>query len=333
MNSTPIPFVEGQSELWCLLCPFGEFPGVVTLPNGTKRDVMQICDNKAFAQVIANFNGEVLVDFEHRSEMPNMDSDTSASGWVQELRIGPDGLECRNKLTDLGADDLRNRRRRFLSPVWPIGEDGRPVLLRSVALTNTPNIHGQPVLNKESAATAGKSTGDQQVSPTERRVRMDSDTYNKLAAKLGLKDGHSPADFEGAISSVLNKAAQVDSLSARVADLEKAARDKQLGDEADACVAANKDRIVDPAGFRAAYIANKESVLSVLAVTKVAEKVASVCNKSDAKKPDLAKGGTVAANKLTEYRAMPSGKAKDAYLAANKAELMALETVERNETK
>jgi phage I-like protein len=308
----PIPFVEGQSELWCLLCPFGEFPGKITSPDGASLDVLQICDNKAFEQVIAAFQPEVLVDFEHRSEVPKLDSDTVAAGWIQELRIGANGLECRNKLTDLGADDLRNRRRRFLSPVWHLDADGRPTRIKSVALTNTPNIRGEPVLNKESLSPAALAANPKQ----ERSPEMDLKT---IAAALGLPETATADEFMAAVKAAMDGKA---TLEKRVAELEQTA----LNTEAQAVVAANKGRIAAPDKFVGLYVANKDFALKVLET--LATPAGTVANKADGAKPAIA--GGVAANKLTAYRAMPAGKEKDAFLAANKAELLRLEAEDRS---
>lgn len=276
MNTQPIPYVEGQSEIWCLLCPFGEFPGKLALADGKTQDVLQVCDNKAFDQVIANFNKEVLVDFEHRSEVRKIDNDTSAAGWIQELRIGPNGLECRNKLTDLGAEDLRNRRRRFLSPVWPLDAECRPLRLKSAALTNTPNINGQPVLNKESpATTAGQ--------PQERNPAMDLKT---IALALGLPETATAEEVLAAVKGVQE-------MKSRITELEKA----QLGAEADGVCAANKERIGDLPKFRELYVANKAFALQALdAMPKP-----TVCNKAAGQKPEAATSGVVA-NKDSERR-------------------------------
>lgn len=303
----PIPYVEGQDELWCLLCPFGEFPGTVAGPDGTPRAVLQICDNKAFEQVIAHFTPEVLVDFEHRSEVHKLDSDTVAAAWIQELRIGPAGLEARNKLTDLGADDLRNRRRRFLSPVWHLDETGRPTRIKSVALTNTPNIRGEPVLNKESPAALAEKQ--------ERSPAMDLKT---IAAALGLPETATADEVMAAVKAAMDGKAALES---RVAELEKAA----MNTEAQTVVAANKGRIADPAKFVELYCANKDFALKVLET--LAKPAGTVANKADGQKPEIA--GGIAANKLATFRAMPAGKEKDAYLAANKAELLSLEAEEK----
>jgi phage I-like protein len=276
----PIPYVEGHDELWCQLCPFGEFPVMVEMPDGKMRRIVQICDRQAFNKLIETFAAERLVDFEHRSDAGGLASDTTAAAWMQELKVDDThGLMVRNKLTDLGAADLRNRRRRFLSPVWDLDEDGRPCLLRKAALTNTPNIKAmQPVLNKESPATAaGTKKGVQ---------TMD---LKQIALALGLAETATAEEVLAAAKAAKEKAA---SLETRVAELEKT----QLEGEAEKVCAANKGRIGDEAGFRKLYVANKAFALQAL---ETMPKV-TVANKADGKKPE---GVTTASNKDTERRA------------------------------
>ena len=53
-------------------------------------------------------------------------------------------------MTDLGAEAVSNRRLRFLSVAWFVNkETHEPMVIRSIALTNKPNIPVAPVLNRE----------------------------------------------------------------------------------------------------------------------------------------------------------------------------------------
>lgn len=271
MNNRPIPYVAGQDEIWCQLCPFGVFPGVL---NSTR--VLQQCDRQAFDALVAGFQPEVLVDSEHNSETGG---DTCAEAWVQELRVdNTDGLMARLKLTDVGAADLQHRRRRFLSPAWTLDASGRPDKLLSVAMTNKPNIRMRPVLNTEApfpASTAGQ--------PQERNPAMDLKT---IALALGLPETATAEEVLAAVRGVQE-------MKARITELEKA----QLGAEADGVCNANKERIGDLVKFRELYVANKAFALQALdAMPKP-----TVCNKAAGQKPDAATSGIVA-NKDAERR-------------------------------
>jgi phage I-like protein len=271
MKNQPIPYIEGQDEIWCQLCPFGEFPGVL---NSTR--VWQRCDRQAFDALVAGFQPEVLVDSEHNSETGG---DTCAEAWVQELRVdNTDGLMARLKLTDVGAADLQHRRRRFLSPAWTLDAAGRPDKLLSVAMTNKPNIRMRPVLNTEA-----KSPAEAAGQPQERNPAMDLKT---IALALGLPETATAEEVMAAVNGVQE-------MKKRIAELEKAS----LGAEADAVCNANKERIGDLVAFKELYVANKAFALKALdAMPKL-----TVCNKAAGQKPEAATSGVVA-NKDAERR-------------------------------
>lgn len=309
MTNKPIQAVEGQPEIWAQLCPFGEFDAVVA-----GKPVKQICDEAAFNRVVRAFSGEVLVDAEHHSL--DATGDSSAYGWIQELKVDPsDGLLCRLRLTDLGEADVVNRRRRHLSPVWPLDADGRPVRLTMAGLTNTPNISMRPVLNK---ADPSPATAAGQTKPTTERIQhMDT---KAIALALGLPETATADDILAAAKAAQEKTA---TLETRIAELEKAA----LAAEAETVAAANSAKLADPAKFKELYVANKAFAMQFLATVAAPAPRTTVANKAEAKPP--AEATRTAANKLAEYEAMPSGKAKDEYLAANKAELLRLDAQKR----
>ena len=127
------------------ICPVGDFP------NGGRE---QHCTLEAFENVVATWkklgSKEILVDFEHKCEAGGT-SDTSAAAWATNLRVDNKlGLVADFKMTDLGAEAVSNRRLRFLSVAWFVNkETHEPMVIRSIALTNKPNIPVAPVLNRE----------------------------------------------------------------------------------------------------------------------------------------------------------------------------------------
>lgn len=281
-----IELKDGELTVWCQIAPFGEFPG-----KRDGEDVVQLCDRQAFDQVISSFKPEVLVDFEHRAE--NTD-DTSASAWVQELAVRDDGLWGLLRFTDTGAKAVRGRRLRFLSPVWPLDADGRPVMLKSVALTNTPNFDLRPVLNKAQGGETKKG-----------QTQM-----KELAALYGLPETATEAEILAAAKAAQDK---LTALETRVADMEKA----QLTAEAAAVADKNPNKVCNKAKFIELYVQNKDMALALLATVREAK---PVCNKADAKKPEDVFGSPVQ-NKLTEYEQMADGPAKAKFLRDHAAEI------------
>ena len=93
---------------------------------------------------------EILVDRDHASSKPGLDRDTSAQGWASEFEVREgQGLFGKVRWSDIGKKLVENRVFRWLSPVFKIGSDKKPVDMQAIALTNTPSqMLLKPVLNQ-----------------------------------------------------------------------------------------------------------------------------------------------------------------------------------------
>lgn len=99
-----------------------------------------------------NAGDEVLCDVDHQSCRPGVEKDTSAAGWFTKFVVDPiKGLFASLKLTKRGKELLENREYRYTSPTFMLNENGEPVDMHSVSLTNTPAFKGfiNPVINSE----------------------------------------------------------------------------------------------------------------------------------------------------------------------------------------
>jgi len=291
VNKAVGDLAAGETVPGVQLCPFGEYQG---------QQRLQVCDRQAFEQVIADWREggakEILMDFEHKSEVDKIDSDTRAAAWIANLAIDDErGLVGDLKFTDEGADAVANRRLRFLSPVWPLDEEGRPTHLKSVALTNTPNIPVAPVLNKA-------QPGDTNVEDTKENENMD-----KIKTALGLAPEASEEDVLNAVTALVQK-----NKDAETAALEK---------EADEFAEANKAKL-DPKVCKAQYIANKEACKALVAAIPEAKKEEPqvILNKGKEPTKKLAKADAVA-----ELNKCKTPQEKIAYAQAHAAELSAAE--------
>ena len=255
------------------ICPVGDFP------NGGRE---QHCTLEAFENVVATWkklgSKEILVDFEHKCEAGGT-SDTSAAAWATHLRVDNKlGLVADFKMTDLGAEAVSNRRLRFLSVAWFVNkETHEPMVIRSIALTNKPNIPVAPVLNRE---PSGVINVEEKKGPT-----MD-----KIKEALGL----SPDATDEEILAAIEEAKKAKEEAAELkANAEKAALDA----EAEKFAEENKAKC-DKAVLKAQYIANKEVAKALVAAiptpkapaqtilnkgTSDAPKVALTLNKEDAR--------------------------------------------------
>lgn len=291
INKAVGDLAAGETVPGVQLCPFGEYQG---------QQRLQVCDRQAFEQVIADWREggakEILMDFEHKSEVDKIDSDTRAAAWIANLAIDDErGLVGDLKFTDEGADAVANRRLRFLSPVWPLDEEGRPTHLKSVALTNTPNIPVAPVLNKA-------QPGEVNVEDTKENENMD-----KIKEALGLAPEASEEDVLNAVTALVQK-----NKDAEAAALEK---------EADEFAEANKAKL-DPKVCKAQYIANKEACKALVAAIPEAKKEEPQVILNKGKEPDkkLAKADAVA-----ELNKCKTPQEKIAFAQAHAAELSAAE--------
>lgn len=308
--------VADQPETWCHLAPFGTFEYVVQKggqpvvdKEGNPVVAEQILDAQGLQAVIEAFAGEVLVDREHWSVKPG---DTTAMGWITKLELRgdgsnpEDGLWCLIRWTDIGAGHVQNKRLRWLSPVWDTDSEGRPISLASAALTNTARFKDSlsPVVNK--ADGINTNTPDLE-------GEKDTTTMNleEIAKLLGLD----------ATATLEQVTAKIKELQEFKASTEKAA----VESEAEAAYAENKDKICNKADFLANYVANPDlgrAFCKTLA-KPAAEPKDPVTNKADAKVPSFAKkgGSDAVLNKYEQWKAMPEGKEKNAFLHAHAQEI------------
>ena len=271
-NNLPESINPGETLAGVQLCPFGEFP------NGKTP---QVCDVAAFNKLVETFRAsgskEVLCDFEHKSEDPSMTSDTAAAAWISNLSVDKErGLVGDLKFTDLGAEAVTNRRLRFLSPVWTLDADGRPDRLRSVALTNKPNIPVACVLNREPAPAV-------QLVEEEKGHEMD-----KLKELLGLAPDATEEDILAAVGQLQEQVA--------AANKEK--------EEAEAESFAEEHKVVcNKEALRSAYLMNKDAAKALVAgLAKPAKATGQVVlNKESHATPHIAR----AWNPRSEMAALP----------------------------
>ena len=262
--------------------PFGNFPG---------EKSMQVCDRAAFEQLIADWraNGakEILMDFEHQSEVERIDSNTTAAAWISNLAIDDErGLVGDVKFTDQGAEAVSNRRLRFLSCTWYTDKAGRPTKMTTVALTNKPNIPVAPILNK------GPVPGVKNVEG-KKGSAMD---IEKLKTALGLPAEATEEQVLAAIKEGQDAKAKAAELQAKA---EKAALEKEADEFAEAnAKKCNKDVL------KAQYIANKDVAKALVAgIPDAPAAPQRVLNKQTASTPSAREEVVLQRNKaVAEYR-------------------------------
>ena len=142
------------------LAPPGEYPQTIDDPDaeGGRREVNQILDEQAIDTLISNFKEKVLVDADHSSETS---TNTKAMAWVTRLFKDPErGLMAEIEPTTIGAENINGKVYRFVSGAWTLDDDGRPVELVSIGLTNRPNLPVSPIINSEVPGKGNAGTVD-----------------------------------------------------------------------------------------------------------------------------------------------------------------------------
>lgn len=299
----------GQTESWAHLAPYGKYTYLKPTDDDPLKTGVQLLDSQALKHLVEVFADEVLIDREHLSIVGD---DTTAQGWIQQIEVRGDGSEfdhglwARVKWTDVGLDNLKNRRLRWLSPVWDLAEDNRPVELDSVGLTNLARFKKNltPVVNKDDQSSTSTPNGGK------------DETMEKLLEMLGVTTAE---EAEARISALLESANQVEALNKEVEEL----KESTLEAEAEKVATDNEDKIANKDDFKRLYVANKEIAVKMLAALKTPAAAADpVCNKADARPPaSFKQAGTKVLNKLEVYNAMPAGAKKAAYLREHALEI------------
>ncbi|MCI9121156.1 MAG: hypothetical protein HFG00_06475 [Oscillibacter sp.] len=158
---------------------------------------------QSMKEQIAQRGVDLVVDYEHQTlkgvEAP-------AAGWVKALRLEAGNIVADVEWTPRGAEYLKNREYRYLSPVVDVRKaDNCAIGLHSLALTNTPAIeHMTPIVNSENYE--GGHTMDMQklaellgLDPNTAEEQIWEALQTVLAENKSLKEG-------GETASVANKA-------------------------------------------------------------------------------------------------------------------------------
>lgn len=255
--------IEAGSELWIHLAPIGQWPQWDDDGNKIIQDVSE----ETIENMMRAFDSPILVDTDHSSEEGGS---TRAMAWITQL-AQEEGVGLRGKMefTEDGAKLVSNGEYRFVSPVWVVDDKGRPLELRSVALTNRPNLPVRAIGNSQKVVNNNDAK------------KENNNMLTKLIEILGLAPEATEEEIVAAVTS----------LKEQVADFVE----KEAEAEAEAFAAENEDKVEDKEALKNAFRKNPELARSILANCKKAvvntapaKPVASkVCNSKGAKEPNL----------------------------------------------
>ena len=170
--------------------------------------VEQELDEESLRKLADKLNAsgrEVLVDRDHASSKPGLDRDTSAQGWASEFEVREgQGLFGKVRWSDLGKKLVENRVFRWLSPVFKLGSDKKPVDMNAIALTNTPSqLLLKPVLNQAPDAEETLEKKNEQEATTEGKD-MDIEDIKKIVFDV-LKEAGLAVDGKDAVVEAVKR--------------------------------------------------------------------------------------------------------------------------------
>ena len=171
--------------------------------------VEQELDEESLKKLADKLNAsgrEILVDRDHASSKPGLDRDTSAQGWASEFEVREgQGLFGKVKWSDLGKKLVENRVFRWLSPVFKLGSDKKPVDMQAIALTNTPSqILLKPVLNQAAGAETAEEVEKQEEFKQEETKDMDIEEIKKIVFDV-LKEAGLATDGKDAVVEAVKR--------------------------------------------------------------------------------------------------------------------------------
>ncbi len=152
---------------WVMIARTGTWLGHPTVPEviapGHLRSALDY-----FERHFAAHGTDLVVDYHHASVVaPRQGAHAPAAGWIKQMELRADGTELWGRViwTATAANAVERRLYRYLSPVVRFNVPDRvtgepvPMLVHSVALTNTPFLTELESLNEAAASGGGVSTG------------------------------------------------------------------------------------------------------------------------------------------------------------------------------
>ncbi len=280
------------------IAPFGEYKNYTS--DG--RPVTQICDKEAFEHIVKNFDKELIVDVEHRSELTD---DSEAAGWLNNLRMDDTrGLIADIKVSDKGAKLLNGLNYRFGSPAFILDEVDRPEKLISFALTNKPAMKDiEHVYNSEQTGETPENKAEE--APSEMIFNNDAPAQEPAEEKpeeIPVEETKEPISEkepdimnselikllglpEDSTSEMIMES--IGKMIAELAEIKKGEADKKLDEEADKFVEELPEEVRDT--VKNSYKENAELTKTIVnsLKDKIAPKTEQVLNKEEAEVPSL----------------------------------------------
>ena len=238
------PFAILQSESF--LVPYGEFPHKMGLQKFDRAaaDEMVAAHNSALSRLARWARGEKTtypVYVGHPDLPGSKDTDKRAYGWIEEMAAENDGLRLTVKWSEAGRELVENAHFKFYSPLWwtrKLKTGGiRPVGLKSMGLTNDPNIPVPALANERETEDLETEDGRQEESQNAEPNENEEPMKPEILAALGLEEGATPEEVLAKITELSTAANKAE------ADAETLKAEKLKAEAAETALAAANETI------------------------------------------------------------------------------------------
>ena len=229
--------------------PAGEFRAYDGRPGDVAAWRMDATTARRLQEWMAARGRDLVIDYDHHTLTTGTTGQKAiAAGWIKglEWRAGQ-GLFATVEWTPAARAHIAAKEYRYISPVFTYDEQGYPLALLHVALTNDPALDGMDEVRLAAAsrAAAGTALGGALSSPPAQSLKecnMD-ELLKALFALLGLADDASEEDALAALQEYADAAkANADQVASLTADVTK--KDQEV-----AALKANTGGTPDPAKF------------------------------------------------------------------------------------
>ncbi len=167
----------GTAPEWVHILPAGTFSGV----DG--RGPYKLTDAQAVIAASLQ-HGAIPFDENHATESAALvGGEAPARGWIDQLQMRPDGIWAHVDWTNAGRAIMEDKSYRFVSPVFNHAEDGSVLNIKSVGLTNNPNLieHLKAMQTPLSAAARAKIKPKLFALPDKEKLPIEDADHVKLA--------------------------------------------------------------------------------------------------------------------------------------------------------
>lgn len=208
------------------LVPYGEFPHKQGLQifDRTAAEGIVAAHNSALSKLVRHFGGGSYPVYVGHPDLPGTkDSDKRAYGWIENLTVADNGLHLSVKWSDAGRELVENAHFKFYSPLWwtkKVKGGIRPVALKSMGLTNDPNIP-VPALANESEPPEARIQ-NQEEENLEIETEHEEPMNKELLAALGLEDGATPEEVLAKITALKDAASEKEAAETKATEADTA---------------------------------------------------------------------------------------------------------------